>query len=111
MVIGKLASGSKEDSAAPQQVAVPAEVEKKQPNGILKIDPELVEEKPKSIPVERKDSVVPTAVVTVECGDVNGVVEAEDESLDENAKGGGGGGRWGALVKQRKADIIELVRT
>ena len=115
MVIGKLASGSKEEDPSPQKrPVVAAEVEKKQPNGILKNDPELVEEKPKSVPVERKDSVVPTAIVNVECGGgVDGVVEtveAEDESLDDNAKGGGGG-RWGALVKQRKADIIELVRT
>ena len=108
MVIGKLASGSQEDLSPPLLV----EKEKKQPNGIKKNDPEPVEEKPKSIPLERKDSVAPN-VVNVVSG-VNGVetvaAELEDETLDDNAKGGGGG-RWGALVKQRKADIIELVRT
>ena len=131
MVIGKLASGSLEDPSPPPKV----EKEQKQPNGIKKNNPELVEETPKPIPkqpngvmrhdpavreipkpvqVERKDSVGHPAVnVNVECG-VNGVetleAEFEDETLDDNGKGGGGG-RWGALVKQRKADIIELVRT
>ena len=103
MVIGKLASSLQEDF----QPVHPGKV--LQPNGVKHIDPEVEEEKTSLIQM-RKDSVGPVVNVNGVCRKIS-VDLCGEETLDAKDKESGGGGRWGALIKQRKADILDLVRT
>jgi hypothetical protein len=105
MVIGKLASGSREDHLPPVELYGEVKIRS---NGVAHQPcPPSDHQQTSSIP-KRKDSLEPIVVNVVSGTDGKDI--SDEEGVDKKTKGGGGG-RWGALVKQRRADIIiELVR-
>jgi len=93
LVIGKQSSGSLEETSH-------FESDYQGPNGSYTINEHLE-------PDEVLSSRIPEVIVKIDTEhvDENEVMDNENESQQLK-----GGGRWGALIKQRKADIIDLVR-